>query len=94
MRRDLVINFLVLDCVNKIIERRHTLWLHLILTNGFSGFANMSDAELRRTYAERGLLCEEGFDDDANDDDDDDEDEREVRNLLPATRYSEVPECR
>lgn len=98
MHRDLVIDSLVLDYIDKIIESRHTLWLQLILTNGFSGFANMDDEELRRACAERGLRCEEGFHEpqqelDNAPDTDDDDDEFEVRSLLSATRYSGVSEC-
>lgn len=99
MHRDLVIDSLVRDCMEKFIESRHTLWFQLILANGFSGFANMSDEELRRACAERGLRCEDDLhaqqQEEFNDEpetDDDGEDEYEVRNLLLAARYSEAPE--
>lgn len=100
MRRDLAIEALVLDCVYRIAEYRYTVWLHSILENGFAGFANMSDDELRRACAERGLRCEEDFRespheefDDDPDADDDEEEETEARGFLPAARHSEVPEC-
>lgn len=99
MHRDLVIDSLVRDCMEKFIESRHTLWFQLILANGFSGFANMSDEELRRACAERGLRCEDDLHaqqqqefNDEPETDDDGEDEYEVRNLLLAARYSEAPE--
>lgn len=99
MHRDLVIDSLVRDCMEKFIESRHTLWFQLILANGFSGFANMSDEELRCACAERGLRCEDDLhaqqQEEFNDEpetDDDGEDEYEVRNLLLAARYSEAPE--
>lgn len=99
MRRNSAIEVLVLDHIYKIIEYRYTVWLHSILENGFVGFANMSDDELRHACAERKLCCEEDFleppqeefDDDP--DPDDDEEEEAVRGLLPAAKRFEAPEC-
>jgi len=75
--RDLLIQRLVIDCVERLDRNPHSLWLHTILESGFTGFANMSAEELGREIARRGLRLEEPCDERQSEDFDDDPDEDE-----------------
>jgi hypothetical protein len=58
MNRDAVIQYLILDRLDKIHRCNHATWLARLLEGGFVGFANMSDQQLRQECAERGLDCD------------------------------------
>lgn len=86
--RDLLVQSLVVDSIEKLRADRLSLWLHTILECGFVGFANMGETELRREVARRGLRLEERFDEQPHeefDDDPEDEDD-DLLDLLPLQR--------
>lgn len=101
MRRESIIEALVLNCVDRIISYRSPAWVHSILENGFVGFANMRDDELRQACTEYGLRYEEDFCESLHeefdshpDSEDDESDEMEIRSVLtPVAWHSETPEC-
>lgn len=55
MHREQMIEALATDSLVNILDRQGFFWLHGILTNGFGGFARMSDEELRAEIGRRGL---------------------------------------
>lgn len=55
MSRNEMIEVLVNDTVERMVELRQVFWLQGILENGFAGFANWSDDDLRRELKGRGL---------------------------------------
>ena len=55
MSRDEMIAVLINDTVERMVVMRQVFWLHGILENGFAGFAQWSDDELRRELAGRGF---------------------------------------
>jgi hypothetical protein len=90
MQRDFLIQSLVLDSIEKLRDDHLPLWLHAILENGFVGFANMSEEELRRQCARRGLRLEDDLEEPAREefDDDPDEDDEELNDFLALARPS------
>lgn len=59
MRREHMIEALVVDSLVRILDRNRLVWLNEILEQGFKGFANMSNDELKREFAARGLSSSE-----------------------------------
>lgn len=55
MSRNEMIAVLVNDTVERMLDLRQVFWLQGILENGFAGFANWSDDDLRREFKGRGL---------------------------------------
>lgn len=90
MQRDFLIQSLVLDSIEKLRGDRFPFWLHAILESGFVGFANMSEEELRRQCARRGLRLEDDLDEPTREefDDDPDEDDEELNDFLALARPS------
>lgn len=100
MQRESIIEALVLKCVDRIISYRSPVWIHSLLENGFVGFANMRDDELRHACIKYGLRYEEYFCESLHeefdshpDSDNDESEEMEIRSFLPVARDSEGPEC-
>lgn len=50
-----MIEALVVDSLVRILDRNRVMWLNEILEQGFKGYAHMSDPELQREFASRGL---------------------------------------
>jgi hypothetical protein len=50
-----MIEALVVDSLVRILDRNRVMWLNEILERGFKGYAHMSDPELQREFASRGL---------------------------------------
>jgi len=59
MHRQIIIQCLILDCMDRFYRCHQSTWLAAILEGGFVGFAHMSDQQLRQECADRGLDCEE-----------------------------------
>jgi hypothetical protein len=55
MSRETIIQKLIESQVNYITRHGCGLWLHNILEQGFKGFGNMSDDQLRKEMHQRGL---------------------------------------
>ncbi|MBI4998702.1 MAG: hypothetical protein HZA64_12360 [Rhodocyclales bacterium] len=55
MRRETMIEALVVDSLVRILDRNRVMWLNEILEQGFKGYAHMSDQELQREFTSRGL---------------------------------------
>jgi hypothetical protein len=74
MSRDEMIAVLINDTVERMVVMRQVFWLHGILENGFAGFAQWSDEELRRELSGRGFdlspPAEEAWHDDFSDEQD------------------------
>lgn len=81
INRDVVIERLVLDCVEKLHTYRCTQWLQFILEQGFAGYANMTDEQLRKECALRGVSWEDDFTHAPSDEefDEDEEEDDELR---------------
>jgi hypothetical protein len=58
MHRQIIIQCLILDCMDRFYRCHQSTWLAAILEGGFVGFAHMSDQQLRQECADRGLDCE------------------------------------
>jgi hypothetical protein len=59
MQRESMIDLLVLDCFEKMADSSRGIWLLSVLRDGFVGFAHMSDAQLAREMARRGLAADD-----------------------------------
>ena len=59
MQRESMIDLLVLDCFERMADSSRGIWLMSVLRDGFAGFARMSDEQLARELARRGLGAEE-----------------------------------
>ncbi len=58
MNRDAVIQYLILDRLDKIHRCNHATWLARLLEGGFVGFANMTDQQLVQECVARGIECD------------------------------------
>lgn len=58
MRREQMVEALVIDSLVNIVDQARFFWLQGILEKGFQGFANMSDDDLRAEIARRRLGSE------------------------------------
>ncbi|HTY04289.1 MAG TPA: hypothetical protein VMC81_11230 [Rhodocyclaceae bacterium] len=68
MKREKMIEALIIDSMVQIFDRQRVRWLGDLLETGFRGFAHMSDGELRREMASRGLGLEAREDAGSHDD--------------------------
>lgn len=74
MSRDEMITALIDDTVERVVVLRQVFWLQGVLENGFAGFSQWTDDDLRRELRTRGLNQErsvagdELFDNDGHDD--------------------------
>lgn len=57
MRREEMIAALVADCLVEILDGERTFWLQRVLEEGFRGFAQFGDAELRAELQRRGIAA-------------------------------------
>lgn len=88
MRREKMIEALVIDSVVRILDQHHILWLSEILEAGFKGFAHMSDEDLCGEIVCRGLASDAWADATELDGEEDRpiDDDPELRNLLDIRR--------
>jgi hypothetical protein len=86
--RDLLVQRLVIDSIDKLQADHLSLWLQSILEYGFVGFANMNEEALRRECSRRGLRFEEHFDEPPREEYDDgpEEEDDELLDLLSMAR--------
>lgn len=96
MRREYMIQALVLDSMDRMLVLGHYLWIHSVLENGFVGFAHMSDEELRHECARRALLIENDILRPGRDQSDEDPEESiedlDFSDLISERPHSEMPE--
>jgi|GEM_PF-2664554 len=83
LRRNLVIELLVINCIDNPLTYRCSVWLQSMLEKGFVSYEKMSEEQLERECALRGVKWGIDFFDDPIDEefDDDEEEDDEVRGL-------------
>lgn len=84
MNREAVIQYLILDRLDKIHRCHQTTWLAVLLERGFVGFANMSDQQLGQECAARGLDCDLQTGHGHQEADADDEPADDLEHFMPA----------
>jgi hypothetical protein len=85
VRRERMIEALVTDSMVRILDRQHACWLSEILESGFTGFGRMSDPDLRKEMARRGLAADDNGDNvmlNIAEDDGPHDDDPDLRGLL------------
>jgi hypothetical protein len=84
MRRERMVETLVIDSMVRILDQHRILWLSEILEAGFKGFAHMSDEELCSEIVCRGLTSDARTDTTTLDGEEDwpIDDDPELRNLI------------